>query len=323
MANNTDLLDLAIKYHEELPARIRQYLNDRGIPDAIINSHLLGWNGLRITIPIYDRKGEVVYFKLAKDPEDENPGPKMLASPGTTVELYGWDRVIAQTSPLVICEGEFDRLVLEANGFAAVTSTGGAGTFRSDWAIELEPVKEVYVCFDRDPAGRRGAIRVALMIPHAKLVELPEEVGLGGDVTDFFVALKRSREDFLQLLERAQPVPPELRIENFRSLPTTPSSDSATSQRTERIKREVPIAQVVAHYVHLRVSGQNLVGICPFQEDHIPSLAVYPSTGRFHCYGCQKHGDVISFMREIENLSFGQALDVLEQIKSDYGFEPE
>src|SRR6266852_1572454 len=131
MATHSDLLDLAIKYHEELPDRIRQYLNDRGIPDAIIDSHLLGWNGLRITIPIYDRKGKVVYFKLAKDPEEKVAGPKMLASPGTTVELYGWDRVIAQPSPLVICEGEFDRLVLEANGFAAVTSTGGAGAFRA------------------------------------------------------------------------------------------------------------------------------------------------------------------------------------------------
>jgi DNA primase len=323
MVNHTDLLDLALQYNKELPPRIREYLNSRGIPDSIINSHLLGWNGLRITIPIYDRKGEVVYFKLAKDPEDENPGPKMLASPGTSVELYGWDRVVAQTSPLVICEGEFDRLVLEANGFAAVTSTGGAGTFRAEWAAEFEPISEVYICFDRDPAGRRGAMRVALMISQSKLVELPEEVGLGGDVTDFFVSLKRSREDFLQLLEKAQPVPPELRTENFRTLPATPSSDATTGNRIERIKREVPIAQVIAHYVYLRVSGQNLVGLCPFHEDHIPSLAVYPRTGRFHCYGCQKQGDVISFIREIENLSFGQALDVLEQIKSDHGFEPD
>src|SRR5713226_8475796 len=158
MATHSDLLDLALQYNKDLPPRIRQYLNDRGIPDAIIDSHLLGWNGLRITIPIYDRKGEVVYFKLAQDPEDKT-GRKMLASPGTTVELYGWDRVAAQTSPLVICEGEFDLLVLEANGFAAVTSTGGAGTFRAEWAGEFESISEVYICFDRDPAGRRGAIR--------------------------------------------------------------------------------------------------------------------------------------------------------------------
>jgi len=321
MANYRDLLDLAIKYHEALPERIRIYLNGRSIPNAIIDSHLLGWNGLRITIPIYDRTGKVVYFKLAKDPEDKS-GPKMLASPGTTVELYGWDRVLCQASPLIICEGEFDRLVLEANGFAAVTSTGGAGTFRAEWASEIERIKDVYVCFDRDPAGRRGALRVALMIPQAKIVELPEEVELGGDATDFFVRLKRGREDFLQLLEKAQLVPRELRIENFHT-PTTPGLEAATRERVERIKREVPIAQVVGQYVHLRSSGQNLVGVCPFHEDHIPSLAVYPRIGRFHCYGCHKHGDVINFIREIENLSFGQALDALEQLNSNHGFQPD
>src|SRR5712691_3789243 len=156
MANPSDLLDLALQYNKDLPHRIRAYLNGRGIPDPLIASHLLGWNGLRITIPIYDRKGQVVYFKLAKDPDEQIPGPKMLASPGTTVELYGWDRVIAQTSPIIICEGEFDRLVLEANGFAAVTSTGGAGTFRAEWARALYTIPHVYVCYDRDEAGRRG-----------------------------------------------------------------------------------------------------------------------------------------------------------------------
>jgi DNA primase len=322
MTNHKDLLDRAIAYHEQLPARIREYLKGRGIPDAIINSHLLGWNGLRITIPIYDRTGKVVYFKLAKDPDEKVPSPKMLASPATTVELYGWDRVIEQTSTLIICEGEFDRLVLEANGFAAVTSTGGAGTFRSEWAKEFGPVSQVYICFDRDAAGRRGAIRAGLMIPQAKLVELPAEVGLGGDITDFFVGLKRSPQDFLRLLENAQCVPAELRVENFRSVPATAQIDSATASRIERIKSEVSIVRVVKHYVYLRESGQNWVGICPFHEDHVPSLAVYPRTGRFHCFGCQKSGDVITFMREIENLSFGKALDVLDQLKSDHGFEP-
>src|SRR5260370_33683493 len=129
--------------------------------------------------------------------------------------------------------GEFGRLVMEANGFAAVTSTGGAGTFRAEWAKEIEPISEVYICFDRDPAGRRGAVRVGLMIPQAKLVELPEEVGLGGDVTDYFVGLKRSREDFIQFLERAQPVPTELRIENFRSLLATPRIDRSEEHTSE------------------------------------------------------------------------------------------
>src|SRR5207245_3296996 len=99
------------------------------------------------------------------------------------------------------------RLVLEANGFKAVTSTGGAKAFKKEWAKEFEAISSIYICFDNDDPGRSGALRVGQIIPHAKIVELPAEVGEGGDVTDFFVGRKRSREEFLKLLEEAKPAP--------------------------------------------------------------------------------------------------------------------
>src|SRR5205823_1979434 len=129
---------------------------------------------------IFDREGQLVFFKLAKDPEDQTDSPKMLASPGSRAELYGWEHVREHPEQLIICEGEFDRLVLEGQGLPAVTSTGGAGVFRREWAKELAAVPQVFVCFDRDDAGRAGALRVARMIPGAKIVNLPEEVGEGG-----------------------------------------------------------------------------------------------------------------------------------------------
>src|SRR5262249_13509222 len=135
-----NFLDLAREYHAELPGRIRSYLHDRGIPDAVIDRYELGWNGWRITIPVTNREGGVSFFKLPKDPEDERPGPKMLTSAGSTLELYGWEEVLAKPSPLIVCEGEFDRLVLQGQGFHAVTSTGGASTFRPEWAVDFEAI---------------------------------------------------------------------------------------------------------------------------------------------------------------------------------------
>src|SRR5262245_7831464 len=117
MSHQHNRLNEAIRYHEGLPSRIRQYLKGRGIPDDTINSFLLGWNGWRITIPIYDRDGKVVFFRLAKDPQDTGPGPKMLAPLGGAVELYGWEQLVQRPSRIIVCEGEFDRLVLEARGF--------------------------------------------------------------------------------------------------------------------------------------------------------------------------------------------------------------
>src|SRR6266851_4951864 len=153
METTRDLLDLATEYHTALPGRIRQYIYRRGIPDLLIDFHLLGWNGSRITIPIFNRQGELAFFKLARDPEDRLPGPKMMTTHGAYAELYGWGEALKKPPQIIICEGEFDRLVLEAKGFTAVTSTGGAGVFRSEWADELASIPELYICFDNDEAG--------------------------------------------------------------------------------------------------------------------------------------------------------------------------
>jgi DNA primase len=320
MTTNHNLLDLALQHHDALPARLRQYLNGRGITDEVIDSYILGWNGWRITVPIYNKQGEVTFFRLAKDPDDTRPAAKMLSSAGASVELYGWDRVLANPSSIIICEGEFDRLVLESNGFAAVTSTGGAATFRPQWAETIRKIEEVYICFDRDNAGRNGAQVVALMIPQAKLVELPEEVGEGGDVTDFFVRLGRGRDDFLKLLQNAKPASDTVKPPKPAQQHSPESTQSLLTDRIQRIKRELPIEKVVAEYVALRASGaKTLVGRCPFHDDHTPSFTVYPQSRSYHCFGCRAHGDVISFVRAMENLGFAQALEVLDQFTSHNG----
>jgi DNA primase len=314
MQDASDPLVAARLFHDALPARIRQYLNARGIADPVIDLHLLGWNGRRITIPIFDREGCLAFFKLAKDPDDQGDTPKMLASPGSRAELYGWERLRAKPPRIVMCEGEFDRLVLEGQGIAAVTSTGGARVFRTAWAKDFDSIEQVYVCYDRDAVGRAGALRVAELIPQAKVVELPAEVGEGGDVTDFFVRLGKTKEDFLTLLETAQSAEP--RPDSSPTLPAE-SRRSATSpwaDRVRRIKTEVAIADVVGQYVALWTGGTTLRGLCPFHENHEPSLMVYPATGRFHCFGCGTRGDVIAFLMAIAHLSFGQALDALERL---------
>src|SRR2546427_480210 len=200
----TDGLALAHEYHRNLSPHVREYLQQaRGISPEVIDLHLLGWNGSRIAIPIFDRASQFAFFKLAKGPNDQTASPKMLATPGAHAELYDWQRVLAKPEQIIICEGEFDRLALESRGFAAVTSTGGALTFRPEWAEALREIPTIYICFDNDAAGRAGAERVARLIPQARLVRLPDEVGEGGDVTDYFVRLGNSPEEFVRLIQAA------------------------------------------------------------------------------------------------------------------------
>ena len=212
----------------------------------------------------------------------------------------------------MICEGEFDRLALKAQGFRAVTSTGGAQTFRPEWAQELAGIPHLYICFDRDEAGRLGAEHVGSLLPTAQIIELPEEVGEGGDVTDFFVRLGRTDEDFRVLLTQAAPVPPRPAAEPRDREPR--SVDSPLRQRIERLKDIVPLAEVVGRYVDLQGSGNTLIGRCPFppHKDEVPSFTVYAETGTYYCFGCKARGDVIDFLRAIERLRFHEALDALE-----------
>src|SRR6185369_10165807 len=207
--------------------------------------------------------------------------------------------------------GEFDRLVLEAQGFFAVTSTGGAATFRPEWAKAIRSIPQVYTCFDRDQAGLNGTMVVTLMIPHTKVVELPKEVGESGDVTDYFVRLKRSPEEFMRLLEAAHPAKPRTRQERQPRSPMQ-STDSLLAKRIQRIKSAMPIAEIVGQYVDLRPSGRTLLGRCPFHDDRTPSFVIYPHSETFHCFGCRAHGDVISFVQQMEGISFGQTLEALD-----------
>ena len=108
-------LELARQHNRNLPVHVREYLQQvRGICAEAIDLHMLGWNGSRITIPIFDRAGQFAFFKLAKGPNDQTDSPKMLATPGGHAQLYGWERVFAHPERVIICEGEFDRLVLES-----------------------------------------------------------------------------------------------------------------------------------------------------------------------------------------------------------------
>src|ERR1700688_497362 len=302
----------ALGYHRRLPARIRTYLMEtRGLSGDVIDEYLLGWSGFRVTIPVKNREGAIIFFRLARDPED-SVSPKMMSTPGSRVTLYGQEIFRDQPARIIICEGEFDRLVLETHGFHGVTSTGGAGAFPEEWARCFFGIPEVYVCFDLDDAGKQGALRVARFIQHARIVTLPPEVGEKGDLTDYFVRLKHSAADFEALLRQAEPLSEE-RIE--RSLPPAPypALSPRVYKRVQGAKQLVGIAEVVGAYVKLSPAGRVLMGRCPFHEDRRPSLAVFPLTNTYHCFACGAHGDQISFLKAKEGLGFFAALDRLEK----------
>ena len=73
------------------------------------------------------------------------------------------------------------------------------------------------------------------------------------------------------------------------------------------------ISDVVSSYVHLTRKGNNLWGLCPFHNEKTPSFSVAPEKQIYHCFGCGKGGGVISFIMEMENLPFVEAVRFLAQ----------
>ena len=71
------------------------------------------------------------------------------------------------------------------------------------------------------------------------------------------------------------------------------------------------IESVVSAYVNVKRRGRNLVGLCPFHGEKTPSFTVYPETASFYCFGCGAGGDVITFIKRIENLDYIDAVKFL------------
>ncbi len=77
------------------------------------------------------------------------------------------------------------------------------------------------------------------------------------------------------------------------------------------IKYRNPIEDVIAPYVALKRAGKNLKGLCPFHSEKTPSFTVYPDSNSYYCYGCGSGGDVVTFVKSIENLDYVEALKLL------------
>ena len=79
----------------------------------------------------------------------------------------------------------------------------------------------------------------------------------------------------------------------------------------EQIRDRNDVESVISNYVELKRRGRNLTGLCPFHNEKTPSFTVYPETSSYYCFGCHVGGDVITFIRNIENLDYIDAVKFL------------
>ena len=79
------------------------------------------------------------------------------------------------------------------------------------------------------------------------------------------------------------------------------------------IRESNDIVEVISQYVHLKRSGKNYFGLCPFHNEKSPSFSVSPDKQIFHCFGCGVGGNVITFISKIEGYNFKEAIESLAE----------
>ena len=81
----------------------------------------------------------------------------------------------------------------------------------------------------------------------------------------------------------------------------------------QELKFKTDIEDVISTYVSLRKRGSTSIGLCPFHNEKTPSFTVYNDTQSFYCFGCGAGGDVVTFVKRIENLDYMDAIKMLAQ----------
>ena len=83
------------------------------------------------------------------------------------------------------------------------------------------------------------------------------------------------------------------------------------NQLKEQVRDANDIVDVIGSYISLKKSGSNYMGLCPFHGEKTPSFSVSPGRQIYHCFGCNKGGDVFNFVQEYENITFMEAFKLL------------
>lgn len=208
----------------------------RGLTPETLVEYQIGCDEWRITIPVRVRDGSLWGIRRYH----AGKKPKMVSHAGGQGSPYlypAWkmDQFCKSSEPyIVLCEGEWDCLLLNQHGFEALTLTSGVKSWSEEFTLELltvaKPIVIIYDVNDEEDdqgvkdLGQRVASERACLLKDAgltvKVVKLPLNYS-GGDITDWFTRAGRKAEELRQLIHKTRP---------FEGTPEEPSNGDGNGQ---------------------------------------------------------------------------------------------
>lgn len=180
----------------------------RGLSDDTIKTYKLGFRGDGIMYPVFIF-GELLDIRTY-DPEDK---PKMKSQKGATTFLFPFDHWYTDERPTMLVGGENDALLARQLGFNALTFTGGEGSAPSKTFLRMFAGKTVYICYDGDLAGRKGAQRVAFLLKESGATVYIMDITSSGlvvqddkankDLSDLVLRHNQGYDDVLKIMQDA------------------------------------------------------------------------------------------------------------------------
>lgn len=184
---------------------LKTFQDKYGLFRETIEKYLIGYQNEHYVIPMEIEPGKWTF--------KEHKGNQLKSG---KVLLYP-SNVIKEDLPFIlVSEGEFKALLLNQMGFPAVSGTGGANTWKREWN-SLFTNLNVILAYDNDEPGRQGALKVAEFIKgtarSVKVIQWPSFMDSKDkkDVTDFFVTLGKTKEDFQRLIDSAKEIAFEIK----------------------------------------------------------------------------------------------------------------
>ena len=243
--------------HDRLLAsesEMRWLAERRGITQETVVRFKLGHDGQRYYIPIYDEEGRCVNIRRYK-PNARRVQDKMISwRPGFGKARLWPLETLAETTPadgpIFLLEGEMDCLLALQNGLRAITTTGGAGTWRAEWNEQFRD-RDVIICYDNDLAGRAGGHKVARELMGAahmvRMLTWPYAEPAGFDFTDYIHGMGQTVDDFIGLVN-ATPTyrPPPVALVPEVELGELPQFTLAEAGRAEHRDKDSLVALTIS-----------------------------------------------------------------------------